>query len=228
MSTITQEIQFFRDDNASDTTKYPDSIALRHYNDARDELIDAIMEKWEDYFFDYITWNTVIGQREYTIPKRWQLALDGITVLDGMSKIKWVSIKFNSTDTEYTPLQSKTLESLDYDIDSYATTNDPFYILMDDSVFIFPTPIEVLNYKIYGITYPKKVALGDTDILPDQFIKATILGMAKRYFQRKMLINEANNYSVLFENEKKRVCDAMSGRIVTPRERTEPNLNWLK
>jgi hypothetical protein len=70
MATVSQEIQFFRDDNASDTTKYPDSVALRHYNDARDELIDDIIKIREDYFYNYITGTTVIGQREYTIPKR--------------------------------------------------------------------------------------------------------------------------------------------------------------
>jgi len=222
MATIQEEIQFFRDDNASDTNKYPDLVALRHYNDARDEIIDEIIKIRQDYFYNYITGTTVIGQREYTIPKRGDVAGDGITVLDGMYQIKGVSVKFKSTDTDFTPLKPKTLENLSYDIDSYAESQEPFYILMDESIFIFPTPTEELEYRIHGITYPKKVGLLDTDILPDHITKACLIGMAKRYFQRKQLVNEMNNYAIMFENEKKRVCDTLSARDLTPRQRIDP------
>jgi hypothetical protein len=139
-----------------------------------------------------------------------------------MYKLKGVSVKFKTTDTDFTVLKSTTLENLEYDMDSYSETHEPFYILMDKSIFIFPTPTEVAEYRIHGITYPKKVILTDTDKLDDNITKAILLGMAKRYFQRKQLVNEMNNYALMYETEKKRVCDAISGRILTPRQRQDP------
>lgn len=78
------------------------------------------------------------GQNEYPIPKRGDLAADGITVLDGVSKTKYVSIK--DENGNYVRLDVKNEDVLTSDVSRYADSNVPFYVVSDDSWWIYPTP----------------------------------------------------------------------------------------
>lgn len=225
---ITTILADFRTDMWCDIFQLPDVTWLRYYNDARDELIDAITQEKEDYFYNSITTATVIWQNEYRMPKRWDLATDWVTVLDWLQKIKWVSWKIKTTDQEMTVLRPTTLENLEKDIESYDETSTPFYCVMDNSVFIYPAPVEVSTLKIYGIMYPKKLVLSDNDILPDQHQKAILYGVKKRFLEWQTRIQEAQLADQKFEQEKIKVAVALSGRIQAPVQRTTPNLNYLK
>lgn len=225
---ITTELINFRTDMACDITQLPDTIWLRYYNDARDELIDAIITEKENYFYNSIITSTVIWQNEYKLPKRWDLATDWITILDWLQKIKGVSWKIKTTDIEFTILQPKTLENLDFDLESYDDTNNPFYLVQDNSIFIYPAPEEVSELKIYGISYPKKLALTDNDTLPDQYTKAIMYWIKKRFLESQTRIQEAQVADAKFENEKLRICKALNWRIQAPIQRTIPNINNLK
>lgn len=226
--TITQTLADFRIDNWCDIYQFPNETGLRYYNDNRDELIDAIIEEKEDYFYNYYTSNTVIWQNEYTLAKRWDIAEDWVTILDWVAKVKAVSWKINSTDTEFTLLRAVNLNNLEKDIESYDETSTPFFCLMDNSIFIYPAPKEVTEFKIYGIMYPKKLALTDTDTLPDQHTKTILLWVAERYFTSQKLTNEAILARNKFEEAKLRVCKALSWRITWPVQRTTPNITNLK
>jgi hypothetical protein len=46
---------------------------------------------------------------------------------------------------------------------------------MDNSIFIYPAPKEISEFKIYGIMYPKKLILTNEDTLPDQHTKTILL-----------------------------------------------------
>jgi hypothetical protein len=93
----------FRTDNACNITQLPDTVGLRYYNDSRDIVIDEIIKKKEDYFYNEIRADIVAGNREYTFPKRGDL--DGLgNPIDGLLKLKGVSVKWKSTDTEYSKL----------------------------------------------------------------------------------------------------------------------------
>jgi hypothetical protein len=73
------------------------------------------------------------------------------------------------------PLRPEFISNLTYDLNWYETNqpaSDPFYLLMDNSIFIYPKPTEVNQYRIYGITFPKKLIITDTETLPDEYIKA--------------------------------------------------------
>ena len=228
MSNITTELANFRIDMGIDINQLPDTVWLRYYNDSRDLFIDRIIKEKEDYFYNYFTWTFVIWQNEYTLAKRWDLSNDPVpVVLDWIFKIKWVVAKFSSTDTEFTKLTSKTIENLEKDITSYSNTTNPFYCLMDNSVFIYPTPTATTNYKIHCITYPKKLALSDTDTLPDQYTKIIMYWVKKRWFESQMKENESQLAKNEFEDWIYKSCIALSGRINEPTERTLPYLGYL-
>ena len=224
---ITLRLADFRYDMSADIIQLPDATWLRWYNDGRDKIIDAITEEKEDYFYNYITTNTVIGQNEYRIPKRWDLASDWVTVLDWLNKIKSVTWKVQTADTEYTVLRPVAMESLDYEIESYDKTSIPFYCVMDNSVFIYPAPTEVSSIKIHWITYPKKLILSDIDTLPDQYTKAIMLYVKTRWFDSQNRIAESQVAEWRFEAEVIRLCKAMSWRIESPIQRECPNLSYL-
>lgn len=217
----------FRTDMWCDIFQLPDPTGLRYYNDARDELIDAITKEKENFFYNSVTTPTVIWQNEYRFPKRGDLAQDWVTILDGLQKIKWVSWKIKTTDQEYTVLRPTTLENLEKDIESYDETVNPFYCVMDNSIFIYPAPEEVSELKIYAIMYPKKLALWDTETLPDQHVKAILYGVKKRFLESQTRVQEAQLADAKFEQEKTKVAVALSGRIQAPITRSTPNLNYL-
>ena len=230
--TISTTLAEFRTDISCDIYQLPDTTALRYYNDSRDELIDEITKEKEDYFYNYFTWATIIWQNEYSLAKRWDLATkvspsDPDVFLDWIYKIKWVSVKFKSTDTELTVLRPVTMENLEKDIESYDETANPFYCLMDNSIFIYPAPTEVNEYRIYAITYPKKVILTDEETLPDQHIKAILYWVKARYLESQSRLQESQLAQAQFDKEKTKVAKALSGRIQTPIQKTTPNLNYL-
>jgi hypothetical protein len=171
----------------------------------------------------------VSGKREYKLPKRGDLDSTG-AAMDGLIHVKGVSIKFKSTDTEYTKLDPSSLENKEEDLLSYAKTVNPFYTFSDNSVFLYPSPTESITggIIIYGIFYPKKVALVDEDILPDQHQKAILLGMAERYFSKEKLFDQANLAGTKFKEELARVASSISGRIQSPIARTIPNISYLE
>lgn len=225
--TIQSTLVDFRTDNACDTLQLPDATWLRYYNDSRDKVIDRITQEKEDYFYSYVYLNTTIWQNEYTLPKRWDLAWDWETILDWVQKIKWVSWKMKSTDTEYTVLKPTTSENLEKDIESYDETTEPFYLIQDNSIFIYPAPKEETELKIYAIMYPKKLALSDEDTLPDNIIEAIMYWVRQRYLESQWRIQEAQVAKVDFINEKDRIAVALSWRIQEPIQREAGNLSYL-
>ena len=226
--TISTELANFRIDNACDTTQLPDTVWLRYYNDGRDVLIDRIIEEKEDYFYNEIRANLVSWQREYTIPKRGELD-QSWNPMDWLKKIKGISIKFKSTDTDFTKLDCSVLENLDYDLLSYDETTRPFYVTSDNSNFLYPTPTENITNGmiIYGIMYPQLLTLSSEETLPDNIKKAILLYVAERFFTSQKLYNEATIAGNKFQIELSRIAKTLSGRNQWPKTITTPYLNYL-
>lgn len=135
----------FRHDSGIPANQVSDANLLRYYNDVRDEVVDRIVAEKEDFFYDEYTVDLVNGKREYVLAKRGDLAEDGVTVLDGILKIKAISVKFKSTDTDYTLIRPEAVSNLDYDSLSYGKTVSPFYVVSDNSVFLYPFPTEDID-----------------------------------------------------------------------------------
>lgn len=226
--TIQTDIANFRIDNACTIAQLPDTVALRYYNDSRDIVIDRIVQEKEDFFYNEMFVDTVIGKREYVLPKRGDLAEDGVTTLDGIKKIKEVGMKTKATDTVYTKLPIRNTDVLEYDLLSYseATNVSPFYVLSDTSVFVYPTPTEDVNAGLvfYSIMQPKKVILTDTETLSDNINKVILLGLAQRWFTSQKQYDYAQAAEVAFNRELSRVGTSLSGRVQSPKQRTTPNL----
>jgi len=218
----------FRTDISCDIIQMPDTTWLRYYNYARDRLIESIKKENEDYFYNYINTSTVVNQNEYKLPIRWDLAQDWITILDWLTNIKAVSWKIKSTDTEYTVLKAKSLENLEKDIESYDTTTEPFFCLMDNSIFIYPAPTEATDLKVYWTVHYKKVWLTDTERLTDIAIRCIFYGVKSMYLENQNRIQEAQVAQWKFESEIINICNSLSWRIIWPIQRTIPDITNLK
>lgn len=172
----------------------------------------------------------MLGQREYTIPKRGDLASDGITVLNGIAKTKKIGVKYKTTDTEYTQVNLRNTDVLALDLLSYDETTTQFYVLSDNSWFLYPTPTEsvVGGLIIYGITYPKKLIISDEETLPDQFAKAILLYVASKWYSSQRLFNEGTMFMNEFTAECNRVAVSLSGRVQSPKQVTFPSFRMYK
>ena len=226
--TISTELANFRTDNWCDINQLPDTVWLRYYNNSRDILIDRITAEQEDYFYNEIKTNIIDWQREYTIPKRWDLDSNN-NPMDWLQKIKGISIKFKDTDIKYSKLSPNVLENKDNDLQSYSDTSSPFYVVSDNSYFLYPTPTEnIINWVIiYWIMYPKELALTDSETLPDRIKKAILLWVAERFFSSQKMYQEAQIAWAKFVAEINRVAITLSWRIQAPTQITTPNLNHL-
>ena len=177
--TIQQDIANFRIDNSCDSTQLPDSVALRYYNDARDIVIDRIVQEKEDFFYNELTTDVVLGKREYTLARRGDIAEDGVTVLDGVKKLKGIGLKSKASDVVYTKVPLQNTDVLDYDLLTYSSEEKvaPFYILSDMSIFLYPTPLEDIDKGLilYVIQQPRKLTLTDTETLSDSISKVILL-----------------------------------------------------
>lgn len=225
--TIQTDINNFRTDNSINSNQLIDPVALRFYNRCRDYLIDCIIMQKEDYFYDEMKTNTVSWQREYAFPKRWDLSQTSVP-LPWLLKLKWISIKSKTSDTDYTKLWPKTLEWLPEDLLSYDNSFEKFYVVSDTSYFIYPTPTENISAGIiiYGIFYPVEV-IGTNEEL--NFIKkyqdCIFLWVMEKYFRSIYKLNESNQYKALFEQECKRVAWILSWRDQSPVPRFQWYLN---
>lgn len=223
---IATDIADFRFDNGIDTSQLTDANALRYYNDIRDTVIDRIVQEKEDYFYNEFTVDLVIGKREYLLPKRGDLAEDGVTVLDGIKKIKNLGIKYSSTETDYSKLRLESSDNLDKDILSYSDTVSPFYVLSDNSVFLYPTPNEDVDawLIVYAISQPKKVILTDTETLPDFVKKIILLWMGAKVNEVNRKFDVSSVLQARFDKELSRIGISLSGRVSSPKEIKFPNL----
>lgn len=135
------------------------------------EILQA-MDGW-DFGAEIATADTVAGQQEYTFPttilkiKRIETTYDGIN---------WV--KVNSLDISE---MSQAVSSTEFN------TNSPFFDLMDNSLFLFPTPTSSIAGAL-KIWYEKEVTAltSDTDspLIPEAFQKGLCYGAAKDYLEK--------------------------------------------
>ena len=219
----------FRVDIGCDIFQLTDPMGLRYYNEWRDKVIDAITKVKDNYFFDYITTETIVWQNEYRIPRRWDL-VNWVWpwTLNWMQKIKSISWLVNSTDTEMTVLKPTILENLEKDIETYDKTNIPFYCVMDESIFIYPAPKEQTTLKIYGITYPKKLELTDNETLTDKASSVIFYRVQKKFLDSQNRKNEAQIAEASFKSELLELTEAIWWRVQWPIDRDRLNINYLR
>lgn len=119
-----------------------DTDIVNYLNLAKDDFWTAIVSAvWENYHWDYWTADTVANQTEYVIPwvastVEWTMKIDTVAI-----NYDWK--KYDNWKLKYIKAEEKDLWSLSKDLtyyEQYADFNKPFYVLNDNSIFIFPTP----------------------------------------------------------------------------------------
>ncbi len=225
MASVNTTISDFRFDVNADTSQLTDNQALWILNRAYRDIINDIKAINEDYFYNYWKTDTVIGQEEYTFPAK--------TVNNpGMTKLKWVSIKFLDTDTDYTKLRLDNANNLPKDLLYYKDNqpkSDGFYTISDNSYFIFPAPEYVITEGIllYGISDPIDLVIDGAEAtikIPLEYHHILPLAMKKYYYASRNMINEKNDALAELNIEKTRMLKNLSMRNIAPVQVQEPIL----
>ena len=212
--------------------QYSDDVALEDYNIVRSELSNLIQQNVnENYFSEIIRTTWVAGQNEYALT-------DSVNKVD-VNKIEDVFIKY-TTDWEYVKAYKQNKDSLKKEMDYYndnQSESNPFYYIFADSVFIYPT---ITNEDDLGVPQnvpywvkldvaltPTELAISDTDTLfPREYTHIIALWMLYYIYQRKGLINEANNAQQIYINAQTELIIALSDRVSVPQTITTPNLDY--
>ena len=126
----------------TDSTQMPDATMAIFANVVYHDMENCIVSQVnEDFFYQEWLADTVIDQREYTFPVK-------ASTTAGLKKLLGVSVKYKTTDTEYQKLRESKLANNSDDLAYYQdgqSATDPFFIIGDNSVFIYPDPKEVVT-----------------------------------------------------------------------------------
>lgn len=194
MATVQQHINDFRIDVSTDAIAVNDTKALNFLNRARRDIFNEIRKVEDFFFYNYFTaLTTVQNQEEYTIQQRTE-------VVSWIPKIISVSIKYRPTD-DFKKARLESIHNLEKDLDWYKinqSVQDPFYLVMDKSVFIYPAPTEAIEngFRIYWITDLPDVLITWTasDVwIPLEFAHLLPLMMKKYYYSSRNMLNEKND-----------------------------------
>lgn len=197
----------------SNTVSYPDAQATTDMNFWYRDMIVAIVTKVQDFFWTYGSSDSVIGQSEYTIE---QFTFPDASTRDIVS-VDWVSVKY-ATDSDYYKLKKTGYESLDLDLSKYANWGgEPFYFVRDNSVFVFPTPTNVVTgwVKISGNYRPQDLTLSTDE---SQIKTSRLFNMLLSYYQAYMYWtaslrdDKASQYKAQYEIWKQQMVDTLSSR----------------
>ena len=210
---------------STDSIQMPDTrlvlFANIIYHDLEKEITSRINE---DFFYDEWTTPTVIGQNEYTLPvKSWTTAW--------LKKLLSVSLKLKS-DASYTKLYENRLTNLSQDVNKYAKDQIMYYIA-DNSVFIYPTPTEIITewIKLYWISSLWDITTwwSESSVkIPIEYHDLIPLWMKYLIYQSKNMINEKNDALNEYRNAKESMIATLSDRNLWPNESYLPDLSFLK
>lgn len=213
---------------SNDGINLHDDVLLTITNVTYRDLINIITsEVSEDFFYDEWTTTTVVGQSEYTFPIR-------SSTVAGLKKLESLSLKYKSTDTEYTVATPNKLTNLTNDKNWYKTNQStayPFFIVYDKSVSIFPVPTEENPMIMYWVSDPIELQAWATEAqikIPVDFHHIIVLGNEYRIYKSQNRIQEKNNALNEYKMEIRKMVSQLSDRIIKPLESEMPNLNALK
>lgn len=214
----------------TDSTQMPDATLAIFANIVYHDLENCIVSQVnEDFFYQEWLADTVIDQREYTFPVK-----SGTTAW--MKKLLGVSVKYKSTDTEYQKLRESKLANNSDDLAYYQDgqpSTDPFFIIGDNSVFIYPDPEEVVTggIKLYWVCNLGDIATSGTEVsvkIPIEHHEKIAIGMMQYIYQARGLLNEAISALNLYNQKKIDIVNDLSDRNKSPVTSLLPNLTYLK
>ncbi len=212
------------------TTQVWATNALLFANIVYHELEEAIRNEInEDYFYDYFTTDTVANQTEYVLEPQ-------TSTSNGINKIISVGIKFTTSDTTYKPVRAYSSGGL-YDTVEWTITNqsqsDPFYIVKDTSLFIYPAPTVAIDdgLRVHAsINLVNLLAWGaETTVkIPPNFHYVISLGMKRYIGWMRSLDGLAKNGDMAYEKAKQDLLNHLRDRTITPIDQDSPVLTSIQ
>lgn len=145
------------------TASYSDTIGIKHYNYAYEDVTCDIQLLDEEYFFNYGESATVANQIEYTIT-----TMNTGTVMApierDITRVKNVLVKYTADQEYFTKLKQVWPDYLTYGKDWHAVNQvEPIYFIQDNSIWIFPaTTTSLANWiRVEAILQPDEVEIAD-------------------------------------------------------------------
>lgn len=163
LTSPSQAISNVRDRVHATTVSYPDSVAIKHYNYAYEDVTLDMQLLNEEYFFTYWDSNTVIDQIEYAAIQinTWTVLLP---LFRDISRVKNVLVKYTADQEYYTKLKQVWPDYLVNGKDWHAKNQvEPIYFIQDNSIWIFPAVTESVAgwLRIEAIIQPDEVEIAD-------------------------------------------------------------------
>lgn len=214
----------------TDSNQMPDATLAIFANVVYHDLENTIVSQVnEDFFYQEWLTNTVIDQREYTFPVK-----AGTTA--GLKKLLGVSLKYKTTNTEFQKLRESKLSNNSDDLAYYLdnqTEKDPFFIIWDNSVFVYPDPEEVVTggLKLYGVSNLWDIATGGTEAsvkIPIEHHEKIAIGMMQYIYQARGLLGESTSAYNLYNQKKIDLVNDLSDRNKSPVTSLLPTLTRYK
>jgi|6_EtaG_2_1085325.scaffolds.fasta_scaffold01523_1 hypothetical protein len=205
---ITDIFDLTRELTHTTSTQAPNATLLTYFNPLRSEFYEELVNLDENYGYEERTaLNLIADQVEYQLPVV-------TSTLHGISKIKKVSIKYNTNDTYHTEATERNISNLQRETDYYEDnqpTAQPFYIIADESIFIYPklasTEDDVANgIKLYGIRDEKPVSLTSTEAeiaIPRAYHRILAYGLRPMVYHSRGQNQKALQAEQLYNSKKK-------------------------
>ena len=226
------DVDTIRDLTYSDTNTTSNQISTaliyQYMNIAYHDLVETIKDQVDpDFFYDYFTTSLVSGQNEYVLQ-----AWDNSTV--GIDKISTVGIKYDTDDTEFKLLRLDDPVNLTRSLEWYETNHsqsDPFYLIRDDSIFIYPTPDTAITdwLRIHGIYTPIDLVSGwaeDTLKIRRQYHEWIAMWARRNIYARRSQPEMETDSINKFNEFKQRMVKSLRDRMSEPLTSRIPNLTY--
>lgn len=212
----------------TDATQVLDADAVVFLNVVYDDLWTSIArDTGEDFFFH--TWyiNTLAGENTYALPSE-----SGTQI--GLLYSLAVSLQYNANG-DYTKLREARISSLAEDLDTYRSlqpTSDPFFVMGDMYVMLFPEPKEsvIEGLKLYGMRRHKDLSISSSENaieLPKETHTLLAQGMCAYIWSSRGKTDEARAAQRDYLEAKDRMIRRMAERVLVPAESVMPNLSFL-
>lgn len=230
--TVDEILSFWCLNSGTTTAQVWATNALIFANIVYHELEECIRNDVnEDYFYDYFTTDFVTNQNEYVLEEQ-----SGTNI--GINKILSVGAKYTANETEYkpiTPFGTGSLSNTEEYLEANQPNTAPFYTVKDNSLFIYPYPLETVDN---GLRVHASINLVDllswgaetTVKIPRNFHFVIGLGM-KRYINNSRSLDGtgiSQNGDKDFELGKQRLIEYLKNRTLVPMEQDLPNLTAIQ
>lgn len=228
--TVNEILDFWTLNAGTTTAQVWATNALLFANIVYHELEESIRNEInEDYFYDYFTTDTVANQTEYVLEPQ-------TSTSNGMNKIISVGIKFNTTDTTFLPVRAYASSGL-YNSDEWTVTNqsqgDPFYILKDSSLFIYPAPTVAVDdwLRVHVSINLINLLAGwaETTVkIPPNFHYVIALGMKRYIGWMRSLDGLAKHGDRDYLEARQQLLNYLRNRTIVPIDQDITDLSSLK